>query len=124
MFKILIADDDRFVRTLLQNLLRNAGHATFTACNGREAFEIAQTHKIDLALMDMNMPEVDGWTATRLIRERFDHQVEVIAVTAFGLPGDRARAAAAGCTRFLTKPIDINSLAATIAEVMDARSSS
>jgi CheY-like chemotaxis protein len=72
--------------------------------------------------MDMNMPEVDGWTATRLIRERFDHQIEVIAVTAFGLPGDRARASAAGCTRFLTKPVDVNALASMIAEVLKARS--
>jgi CheY-like chemotaxis protein len=123
MLKILIADDDRFVRTLLQNFLRNAGHAVFAACNGREAFKIAQEHEIDLVLMDMNMPEVDGWTATRLIRERFDNQIEVIAVTAFDLPGDRARASAAGCTRFLTKPIDINTLAITIAEVIDARPS-
>jgi CheY-like chemotaxis protein len=121
MLKILIADDDRLIRILLENFLRNAGHAVFAASNGREAFEIAQKHDIDLALMDMNMPELDGWTATLLIRDRFDNRIEVVAVTAFDLPGDRARAAAAGCTRFLAKPIDVDSLAETIATFTNDR---
>ncbi len=121
MLKILIADDDRFVRHLLRNFLTNAGHAVLIACNGQEACNLAAEHEIDLALMDMNMPEVDGWTATRQIKDKIDHRIEVIAVTSYGLPGDQARAAAAGCTRFLAKPIDINLLAEAIADVIEKR---
>jgi len=121
MLKILIADDDRLVRHLLRNFLTNAGHAILIACNGQEACDLAEEHDIDLILMDMNMPEVDGWTATRQIKDRIDHRVEVIAVTSYGLPGDQARAAAAGCTRFLAKPIDINLLAEVIADVVNSR---
>ncbi len=121
MLKILIADDDRFVRHLLRNVLTNAGHTVLMACNGQQACALAMEHEIDLALMDMNMPEVDGWTATRQIKNKIDHRIEVIAVTSYTLPGDQARAAAAGCTRFLAKPIDVNQLAELIADVMEGR---
>ena len=89
------------------------------ACNGQEACDLAKEHEIDLALMDMNMPEVDDWTATRQIKDKIDHRIEVIAVTAYGLPSDQARAAAAGCTRFLAKPIDIDLLSEVIADFME-----
>jgi CheY-like chemotaxis protein len=121
MLRILIAEDDRFVRHLLRNFLTNAGHAVFVACNGQEACEIANEHEIDLALMDMNMPRVDGWTATRQIKDRIDCRIQVIAISAYGLPSDQARAAAAGCSRFLTKPIEIDMLAQAIAEVIEIR---
>lgn len=121
MLKILVADDDRLIRLLLKNILSNAGHAVLIACNGREAYELAHQNDVDLVLMDMNMPIVDGWTATRLIKSQIDHRIQVIAVTSYGLPGDQARAAAAGCTRFLAKPIDVNILADTIADVVRSR---
>lgn len=121
MLNILIADDDRFVRHLLKNILTNAGHAVVVACNGREAYELAYDHEIDVALMDMNMPEVDGWTASRFIKDHIDHRIQIIAVTSYGLPGDQARAEAAGCTRFLSKPIDVSLLAEAIADVVKMR---
>jgi len=71
--------------------------------------------------MDMSMPEVDGWTAPRMIKDVIDHRIQIIAVTAYSLPGDRARAIAAGCTKFLSKPIDTNLLAKTIAEALVIR---
>jgi CheY-like chemotaxis protein len=118
---ILIADDDRAIRCLLENCLRNAGHSVLVACNGRQALEISRDHTVDLVLMDMSMPEVDGWTASRMIKDVIDHRIQIIAVTAYALPGDRARAVAAGCTKFLSKPIDTNALAVTIAEVLAIR---
>jgi len=118
---ILIADDDRAVRVLLENCLRNAGHTVLVACNGREALQMSRDHAVELVLMDMSMPEVDGWTASRMIKDVIDHRIQIIAVTAYSLPGDRARAVAAGCTKFLSKPINTNLLAETIAEALEIR---
>ena len=118
---ILIADDNRAVRCLLENCLRNAGHSVLVASNGREAIEQSRDHAVELVLMDMSMPEVDGWTASRMIKDVIDHRIQIIAVTAYSLPGDRARAVAAGCTKFLSKSINTNLLAETIAEALAIR---
>ncbi len=121
MPKILIVDDDRMFRRLLRNVLTSAGHIVSVACNGQEALELAEKEPIDIALMDMNMPEMDGWTATMTLKSGKLRCVDVIAVSAYGLPGDKARAAAAGCIRFVSKPIDIKVLDTAIAEVLEIR---
>jgi len=118
MLTILIADDDRSIRHLLNNCLRNAGHAVLLASNGREAVEKAIEHRVDLVLMDMNMPEIDGWTAARMIKHMVDHRIQIIAITSYGLPADEARAIAAGCNRFLVKPVDAGRLMESIEAVM------
>jgi CheY-like chemotaxis protein len=118
---ILIVDDDRAIRCLLENCLRNAGHSVLVACNGRQALELSRDHSVDLVLMDMSMPEVDGWTASRMIKDVIGNRIQIIAVTAYSLPGDRARAVSAGCTKFVSKPIDINILSQTIVEASEMR---
>lgn len=120
MSKILVADDDRLTRQLLERCLSEAGHAVVTACNGREALEILGAQTFDLVLMDMSMPELDGWSATSKIKNEFDHRVPVVAVTSYGLPADKARAATAGCQCFLSKPIDVRVLMKTIDDALKA----
>jgi len=82
---------------------------------------MSRDYAVELVLMDMSMPEVDGWTASRMIKDVIDHRIQIIAVTVYRLPGDRARAVAAGCTKFLSKPINTNLLAETIAEALAIR---
>ncbi len=118
MSTILVADDDRMTRLLLERSLSEAGHAVVTACNGREALELMSAQPIDLVLMDMNMPELDGWSAACRISIDFQQRVPVVAITSYGLPADKARAATAGCRQFLSKPIDVRVLMATIDEAL------
>ncbi len=86
MATILVADDDRMTRQLLESCLRTAGHAVVIAKDGREAIELLRRYPIDLVLMDMNMPELDGWTAACMINQDYRERVPVIAVTSYGLP--------------------------------------
>ena len=118
MSTILVADDDRLTRQLLERSLREAGHTVVMACNGREALELMESQPIELVLMDMNMPELDGWSAACRISLDFGQRIPVVAITSYGLPGDKARAATAGCRQFLSKPIDVRILLATIDEAL------
>ena len=118
MSTILVADDDRLTRQLLKRCLSDAGHAVLTACNGREALALMSAQPIDLVLMDMNMPELDGWAAASKISNDFEQRVPVVAVTSYGLPADKARAATAGCRSFLSKPIDVKILISTVTNAL------
>lgn len=106
MLKILIVDDDETSMSFLNIVLNKYGREILNAVDGVEA--IAQCHKhpdIDLILMDMQMPNVGGVEATRQIRT-FNKKVIIIAQTAFGLAGDRDKAMEAGCTDYISKPIN------------------
>ncbi len=111
MAKILIADDHPDLRSLLTRQLTSRGFACGEASNGQAVLDLLESEPIDLILMDMNMPELDGWQTTRQIRESQAHQeLPIIAVTAYALAGDRARALNAGCNAFHCKPIDIEAV--------------
>jgi len=118
MSTILVADDDRMTRQLLQRCLSTAGHKVVVASNGLEALNLMNEQSVDLVLMDMNMPELDGWTAACKINVEFENRVPVVAVTSYGLPADKARAATAGCKSFITKPIDLRILLLTVADAL------
>lgn len=118
MSTILVANDDRITRQLLKNCLSTAGHNVVVASNGREALDVMNGQTVDLVLMDMNMPELDGWTAACKINVEFEKRVPVVAVTSYGLPADKARAATAGCKSFLSKPIDVRVLMLTVDDAL------
>lgn len=115
MATILVADDNADLRELLKMQLEKHGFACIEAENGNEVVEKLGCDKVDLILMDMNMPELDGWQATTAVRsnEAFA-TLPIIALTAYSLEGDRARAKAAGCNQFHCKPVDFNLLLSNI----------
>jgi PAS domain S-box-containing protein len=119
MARILIAEDFPDIRNILGLLLAPTGHEIIEAEDGRAAVEKAISDQPDLILMDMSMPVLSGWEATRQIKAdpRTAH-IPVIALTAHALKGDRERAWEAGCDGFITKPIDNELLEHTIEQVL------
>ncbi|TWT98739.1 response regulator [Neorhodopirellula pilleata] len=116
---ILLVDDHDDIRDMLTRQLQKHGYTVVTATNGLEAV-LATAHAApSLILMDVNMPELDGYEATIQIREANpENRIPVIALTAYALPDDQARAMAAGCDRFQPKPIDMPKLLEQIRELI------
>ena len=117
---VLVADDSIHNRMLLQAYLRSARYLVDIVENGAEAVEKVQTGHYDVVLMDMQMPVMDGYTATRSIRQweqsRNRGPLAIIALTAYALSGDRNKCLEAGCTDYLAKPIKKEALFAVIDE--------
>jgi PAS domain S-box-containing protein len=112
--KILIAEDDEVSEMLIDLTLQNLGKEILKVRTGFAAVETCRNNPdIDLILMDIRMPEMSGYDATRQIRE-FNRKVVIIAQTAYGLAGDREKSLAAGCNDYLTKPINKPALLALI----------
>lgn len=109
---ILIAEDTDSNYLLLETILKHK-YKLIRAINGKEAVQICQEVNPDLILMDIRMPEMDGLEATQLIRQ-FNHEVTIFALTAFAFDHDKRNALDAGCNGFITKPINIADLKATI----------
>jgi two-component system, cell cycle response regulator DivK len=113
--RILVVEDNVDTYELVHLVLEKNGYETVLAVNGRDGVEAALNHKPDLILMDMSMPEMDGWTATSLIKKNQQTaHIPLIALTANVLMNDRQRAMEAGCDEFITKPIDLDELVETI----------
>ena len=114
--KILVAEDSPIIRTLISKLLARMGFAADLVCNGADALEAVQKQRYDVVLMDMQMPVMDGISATREIRclPGPERDVPIIALTANALLGERESCLAAGMNAFLTKPIQPNALRTTI----------
>ena len=111
MPKILIVEDNEENRDALSRRLQRRGFEIVMAADGKVGVAMAQTEKPDLVLMDMNMPELDGWEATRQIRAAPETKnLPVIALTAHAMAGDRDRALEAGCADYHTKPVDFPKL--------------
>ena len=121
MPRLLLIDDNEANRDLLSRRLERRGFEVLLAVDGRAGVDRALAEKPDLVLMDMNMPQVDGWEATRRIKAAMP-LVPVIAMTAHALAGDRERALQAGCTDYHTKPIDFPKLLAQIELLLDSGS--
>ena len=115
MARILLVEDNEMNRDMLLRRLAKRGFEMLAAVDGAEGLRVAAEKSPDLILMDMSLPVVDGWEATRrLKRDPGTRRIPVIALTAHVLESDRQMALAAGCDGFETKPVDLNQLVATI----------
>ena len=109
MPRILIVDDNEDNRDVLARRLQRKGFEVTCASGGQQAIDQTKSEKPDLILMDMNMPELDGWEATSQIRKE-GITTPIIALTAHAMNGDRERAIEAGCTDYHTKPVELDKL--------------
>ena len=117
--KILLVDDGESNRQLIELILGREGLLVDTATNGQEALDQATAKSYDIIFMDMQMPVMDGYTATSELR-RLGHVEPIIALTANAMKGDEEKCRAAGCTGFLSKPVDLDELLSTVAILLDA----
>ena len=115
MPKILLVEDNEMNRDMLSRRLTRRGFDVAIAVDGREGVEQASTGEYDLVLMDMSLPEIDGWEATRRLRANPDTEgLPIIALTAHAMAGDREKALEAGCDDYDTKPIELKRLLSKI----------
>ncbi len=115
MAKILLVEDNEMNRDMLSRRLRRKGYEVEIAVDGLQGIEKAVTGEFDIILMDMSLPELDGWEATKRLRESSDTQeIPIIALTAHAMAGDRERALESGCDDYDTKPIELPRLLAKI----------
>lgn len=105
MFHILVIDDDKNIRFVMKEVLEANNYTVFTANNGEEAFEILISEHIDLAIVDIMMPKMDGYEFTKELRS-FNEELPILMVSAKQLPEDRKKGFVAGIDAFLAKPID------------------
>ncbi len=114
--KILLVEDNPMNRKLITTILTKEGYTTVTAANGADALQVLETDRFDLVLMDIQMPVMDGYEATRRIKadERL-RSTPVIALTAHAMKGDEQKVYDAGCDGYLTKPVNREELLSEIA---------
>ena len=104
--RILVVEDNMDNYELVRFILERAGYDVFLAVNGRDGVDAARLQKPDLILMDLGLPEMDGWNATeRLKSDENTRSIPLYVLTAHTLPGDRKRAILAGCDGYVSKPI-------------------
>lgn len=115
MAKILIVEDNPMNRDMLSRRLIRSGHLVLMAGDGRQGITSAQMENPDLILMDMSLPEIDGWEATRRLKsDKSTRRIPVIALTAHAMSSDRQKCMEAGCDDYDTKPVDYQRLTAKI----------
>ena len=119
MFRILVIDDDKNVRRFMQAVLEEEHYTVFTAGNGEEALAVMETQHVDLAVLDIMMPGMDGFTFTRILRES-DNDLPILMVSAKQLPADRKQAFMVGTDDYMTKPIDPEEFLRFANDVADA----
>ena len=105
MFHILVADDDKHTRMLLRAVLESENYTVSTAENGEQALELLDREHIDLVILDVMMPEMDGYEFTRIVRQT-DSTLSILMVTAKHLPEDEKKGFLVGTDDYITKPID------------------
>ena len=116
---ILVVEDQEDNRRILRDLLGNAGFDLIEAESGEDALAAVMTRRPDLTLMDIQLPQKDGYEATRRIKSNPDMKtVPVIAVTSYALAGDDAKALAAGCSCYVSKPFSPRALLAKVREYL------
>lgn len=111
--RVLLVEDNELNRDMLSRRLQRRGYEIAVATDGVQAVQAATRDRPDLILMDMSLPEMDGWEATRRLKaEPGTRGIPVVALTAHAMAGDRERALAAGCDEFETKPVELERLLA------------
>jgi two-component system cell cycle response regulator DivK len=109
--KILLVEDNEMNRDMLSRRLKRKGYEVLIAVDGEEGVAMAQSEAPDLILMDMSLPVLDGWEATRRLKAAPETQsIPIIALTAHAMAGDREQALAAGCDDYDSKPIEFKRL--------------
>ncbi len=122
--RVLLTEDNMINRELAMHVLRDQGHTVLTAENGAEAVELLKAERVDVVLMDIQMPVMDGFEAVSHIRDPesgvLENNVPIIAMTAHAMKGDRERCLEGGMDEYVTKPLDREKFVAAIAEVLAA----
>jgi two-component system, cell cycle response regulator DivK len=117
--QILIVEDQEDNRRILRDLFASAGYKLIEAESGEEALSVLATSRPDLILMDIQLPVMDGYEATRRIKSNPSmNAVPIIAVTSYALAGDEAKAQAAGCNAYISKPFSPRALLAKVREYL------
>jgi CheY-like chemotaxis protein len=121
---VLVAEDNAVNQRLVTRILERRGHVVAVAAHGGEALDALAADRFDIVLMDVQMPEMDGFEATAAIRARergTGERVPIIALTAHAMAGDREKALEAGCNDYDTKPIELDRLLGKMAALLGDR---
>lgn len=115
--RILVVEDNLDNMTLISDVLQSLDYDVVKATDGEQGVEFAAAERPDLILMDLSLPRMDGWTATRHIKADPElRHIPIIALTAHAMVGDRERALEAGCDDYVSKPIDLRELASKLSQ--------
>jgi CheY-like chemotaxis protein len=118
--KILLVEDDEMNRDMLSRRLMKRGYDVVIATDGQQGVEMAGREEPDIILMDMSLPVIDGWTATRALKEEpTTADIPIIALTAHAMSGDEEKARSAGCDDFDTKPVELKRLLGKIEALIE-----
>ncbi|MGH8992598.1 MAG: response regulator [Acidimicrobiia bacterium] len=121
MARILLVEDNEMNRDMLSRRLERRGYEVIVAMDGEEGVARAKAEAPDLVLMDMSLPVLDGWEATRQLKAAPETKsIPIVALTAHAMAGDREKALEAGCDDFDTKPIDLPRLLGKIEGLLGA----
>jgi two-component system cell cycle response regulator DivK len=121
MPKILVVEDNELNRDMLTRRLERRGYQTLIAADGQQGIEVARRSQPNLILMDMSLPVLDGWEATRQLKSVPETWgIPIVALTAHAMSGDRERALEAGCDEYDTKPVEFARLASKIEALLNA----
>jgi CheY-like chemotaxis protein len=118
--RILVIEDNEDNLSLMRLLLERANYKVLVATNGFAGLEVARAEQPNLILLDLAMPEMDGWEVARELKNDIvTRNIPIIAVTAHALPKDRERAVEAGCNAFIVKPFSVSKLISEIENLLD-----
>jgi two-component system, cell cycle response regulator DivK len=121
MTKVLLVEDNEMNRDMLSRRLTRRGFDVVLAVDGKQGVALARSEKPDIILMDMSLPVMDGWEATRCVKaDDATRSVPVIGLTAHAMSGDREKAIDAGCDDYDTKPVEIDRLIGKIERLLGA----
>jgi CheY-like chemotaxis protein len=122
MPRILLVEDNEMSRDMLSRRLARRGYEVALAVDGEEGIAVARSERPDLILMDMNLPVLDGWEATRRIKAMPETGgIPVIALTSHAMTGDREKSLQAGCDEYETKPVDLERLLGKMEALLSER---
>ena len=117
--KVMIVEDNELNMKLFRDLIEASGYETIQTRNGMEALDLARKYRPDLILMDIQLPGLDGYEATRRIKANPElRHIPIVAVTSYALSGDDLKAREAGCDAYVTKPFSPRALLAKIREYL------
>jgi two-component system, cell cycle response regulator DivK len=121
MAKVLLVEDNEMNRDMLSRRLIRRGFEVVFAVDGKQGVDLARSEKPDIILMDMSLPVMDGWEATRCVKaDAATRSVPVIGLTAHAMSGDRERAIEAGCDDYDTKPVELDRLIGKMERLLGA----